>query len=578
MMRRTFCLALLVAVAAGPAWPRADAAVAPLSSPLDGKIAPGLARMLLAPSAPDTVAVWIFLADRGPEGPGKGAFLGACLSPRASARRLLRGGAPYDERDLPVASAYIDMLRPHLAKLRTASRYFNAVSAAVKTGELGRIAAFPFVARIDAVAVGRAEDAGRGGTARASATSLPVHEYGPSTYQLQQAGITALLERGVNGSGASTGSPPVFIGILDTGFDRRHVALRRVVVEAERDFINDDAVTANQPGDPPGQDFHGTEVLGVIAGLAEGELIGSAYGAHFALAKTEIASQEIMIEEDYWVAGIEWEDSLGVDVVTSSLGYIDWYTPAQLDGRTALSTRAASVAVSHGICVVNSAGNGGPAAMSLLAPADGDSVLTIGAVDRFGGIAQFSSRGPTADGRTKPDFAAMGVSDWTVSASDTAAYNALSGTSFSAPLFAGGVALLLELHPTWNPIQVREALRATASNSAFPNNTYGWGIPDFSLAAGFPSSLVSLGPHPNPFRGATTIRISMASPEVVTIKVYDAAGTLVRTLVDGELRGGVFEVTWDGTNNEGRQLASGVYFIRTRGHTFKTISKAVRVR
>ena len=571
------------------------------AAPVQAKCAPALAGILRSSPAPETLTVWIFFTGRRSEEGERSAGRRPCLSPRAAARRLMRSHSPYDERDLPVSRENIDALRPHLARLRHASRYFNAASALVARDEIEHIAAFPFVARLDAVAKGRvsgellsspggASGPGPGGASALAAggpslagglpwkspAAPPLHDYGPSIFQLEQASLTALLERGVNGSGASSGGDAVVIGILDTGFNRSHVALSHVVVEAEHDFVNDDAVTRNQPGDPAGQDSHGTEVLGVIAGLAEGELIGPAYGAHFALAKTEIFNQEIILEEDHWVAGIEWEDSLGADVVTTSLGYIDWYTPAQLDGQTALSTRAAAIAVSHGIVVVNSAGNRGPA--GLVAPADGDSVLTIGAVDRFGDVAGFSSRGPTADGRIKPDFVAMGVSSWTVSPVDTTRYNALSGTSFAAPLFAGGAALLLELHPDWSPAKLAGALRATSSNALAPNNTIGWGIPDFELAAGFPQSVVSLGPHPNPFHDATTIQVFLPSLEVVSVKVYDVRGSLVKTLLADGLRGGVFDVTWDGTNDSGREVASGVYFIRTAARSFKTSSKAVRLR
>lgn len=593
-------LAFWIAVAAWPVGPRAAAGAsvrvlpaAPGAAPVPAKCAPRLAGILRSFPAPDTVTVWIFFADRRPDGADRTAPARACLSPRAAARRLARSHSPYDERDLPVSREYINALRPHLARLRHASRYFNAVSALVASAELEKIAAYPFVARVDAVAAGRVEMespaapgepfgpgrtravGGSGGPER-FLRAPPIHEYGPSIFQLDQAFLTALLDKGVNGSGLSSGGAPVLIGILDTGFNRSHEALSHVVVEAEHDFVNDDAVTRNQPGDPAGQDFHGTEVLGVIAGRAEGELIGPAYGAHFALAKTEIVNQEIILEEDHWVAGIEWADSLGADVVSSSLGYIDWYTSAQLDGRTALSTRAAGIAVSHGIVVVNSAGNRGTA--GLIAPADGDSVLSIGAVDRFGAIAAFSSRGPTADGRIKPDFVAMGVSSWTVSPTDTAGYNALSGTSFSAPLFAGGAALLLELHPDWSPIDLSNALRATSSNSGFPNNTVGWGIPDFVLAAAYPRILGSLGAHPNPFRDATSLQFSFSNPEVVSVKVYDVRGSLMKTLIRDEPRAGVWRVTWNGTNEAGREVAAGVYFIRTVTRSFKTSAKVVRLR
>ena len=542
-----------------------------------GKCSPGLRGLLASVRPSDTVAVWIFLADRGtPEKRG----ISLCMSPRAADRRSLRGRSGADESDRAVFRGYVDSLRGRVTRIRHVSRFFNAVSVEVEARGIEALGACGFVKSIDRIASYgpgvRVPDPRGGSSPAPPAPAAHSSDYGASFDQLNQIGLVELLEGGYNGSGAAAGHSPVLIAILDTGFKLDHEALQDVEIEAQWDFVQGDSVVSNEPTDPPGQDMHGTTVLGVIAGHASGSLIGPVWGARYLLAKTEITNQEIPIEEDHWVAGLEWADSAGADVVSSSLGYIQWYTREQLDGRTALCTRAAGIAVSHGIVVVNSAGNQGAA--GLVAPADGDSVLAIGAVDQGGAVASFSSRGPTADGRTKPDFAAMGLDVRSVSYTEASGYAAYNGTSYAAPLVAGACAILLEMHPGWDPVAVRNALRATSSRSAFPDNEYGWGIPNAALASKYTGSFALPGAFPNPFESETRLQLSLSSSAPVTVRVYDCTGALVKTLVAGRPAQQSLTVTWDGTNERGERVASGVYFLRIDSATLKRSVKVVHIR
>jgi hypothetical protein len=232
-------------------------------------------------------------------------------------------------------------------------------------------------------------------------------------------------------------------------------------------------------------------VLSTIGGFTEGQLIGPAYAATYVLAKTERMFEEVVGEEDDFVRALEWADSIGVDIVSSSLGYYrfgnsaDDYTFADLDGNTATTTIACDIAAAKGITICTAAGNERLSSWGhIITPSDGDSVIAVGGVDAAGGFSSFSSPGPTADGRIKPDVAARGSGVTTALASDSLAYTSFSsGTSFSTPLVAGACALILQRNPEWGPMDVLEALREEASQSTTPDNDLGWGIIDAHQSA-----------------------------------------------------------------------------------------------
>ena len=316
---------------------------------------------------------------------------------------------------------------------------------------------------------------------------------GPSEMPYRQLHLRPLTDQGVDATG-------VRIAIFDTGFDTANPAFTGITITAQRDFVFDDSVVRDEPGkDVGGAQFHGTATWSLFAGDVPGRLHGIARGAHFILAKTEDIRTETRVEEDNYVAALEWADSIGVDIVSSSLAYLIFdngfrYTPSQLNGDVAVTTVAADMAAQRGILVVTAAGNEGPGSRSIWTPADGDSVLAIGAEDSLGTIASFSSRGPTADGRIKPDFTAPGVAVCVVEGAGSV--GRLDGTSFATPLLAASAALLKQLHSTLAPMALRAALRATATRRTAPDTIYGWGRPDISAAAVFPNGVTAIAPLP----------------------------------------------------------------------------------
>ncbi|HEX7342767.1 MAG TPA: S8 family serine peptidase, partial [bacterium] len=452
------------------------------SGPQAGTIHPALKGPSRFLTTGDSLDVWVMFSDRGFESAlalnRAIAQADESLLPHARQRRLkMNHPSLITEGDLPVNAAYVQAVLQIGGRYRTVSRYINALSLRVKQNHLQAIAELPFVLGIQPVAkAGRPPEPEGWGESAGQIPQPPgtdLLDYGPSFAQLSQINVIAAHDQGLSGAG-------VLVCLLDTGFFTDHEALIHQPVIAEWDFINNDPETQNQPGDSSSQHNHGTFTFSALGGAHEGDLYGPAYGATFIIGKTESVPFEQPIEEDWYLAGLEWADSLGADVVSTSLGYFDWYTFEDLDGNTCVTTIGVDNAVANGIVCVTAAGNErGSSWGHIIAPADADSVITVGAVNSQGQLASFSSPGPTYDGRIKPDVCARGVSTWCAApygSQPTTNYAGVGGTSLSTPLVGGSCALLLEAHPNWTPMQVRHALRETASNAATPDNDYGWGI------------------------------------------------------------------------------------------------------
>ena len=452
-------------------------------------ISPNLSSLLSSLSSTESVKIWVFFTDKGfftqeDYNKSKASFRNS-LCPAALKRRAKKG-VQVDFFDLPPNQNYVEEILSQGAKLRQKSRWLNAASFEIQAHKVKEIANLPFVRQIKRVAGFRREPIERGSYSDFSLekfTRLQYgRNYGPSLAQLDQINVPIVHDLGYKGQN-------VIVCMLDTGYKKDHQAFSLAFSEgrvlAEYDFINHDSNTQNEPGDSIGQHYHGTYCWSTLGGAFNGKLYGPAYGASFLLAKTEDISSETPIEEDNWVAGMEWGDSLGAEVISSSLGYFDWYAFQDFDGNTAVTTIAADIAASRGIVVCNAMGNEGPGYGTLIAPADADSILACGAVDASGNLAGFSSWGPTFDGRIKPEVVARGVDTYCAEAISTHDYAQVSGTSLSTPLVGGCAAVLLSAHPDWTVMQVREALMMTASKASSPDIQYGWGIVDLFSALNY---------------------------------------------------------------------------------------------
>lgn len=456
-----------------------QAAAAPI--PAAGKIHASIDQRL-SESKDGTARAWVFFTDKGFVSKAAEATAIARLDmtydSRALTRRLHRRTDPglTDARDLPVSQAYVDAVAGTGATVRHPSRWLNALSVVGTREQLTSIAALPFVTKVQAVRQAQrveVESVGPSAAAAPSQTALAgVPFYGESEEQIMQIELDQLHNLGFTGEG-------VVVGVLDTGFLRSHNAFNDpgnvLQVVAEFDFVNNDPTTSNQPGDPFGQHNHGTWILGTLGAYKPTELVGAAYDASFILCKTEDLASETPVEEDNYVAGLEFIELNGGDMATASLSYLDWYTQADLDGMTAVTTIAVNTATANGMYCLNSAANNGhdanPTTSSLGAPADALQVLSVGAADNTGAIAGFSSDGPSADGRIKPEILARGVNTRTVDVNSNNLYVGVGGTSLSCPLAAGAVACLIEAHPTWTVQQMRTYLMLTADDYLL-NGTY----------------------------------------------------------------------------------------------------------
>ncbi|MGA9115308.1 MAG: S8 family serine peptidase [Bacteroidota bacterium] len=546
-----------------------------------GTIGPLLEARMKEGDPGTTHLVWVFFRDKGPL-EAHPVFAGEGLVSRRSLLRRAKVMPPEcltDRADLPVHAPYVDALRPLTGWVKHPSRWLNAVSVVATSDQIRSISRLPFVRTLEPVGrYGRRTPPVEGaGDEAGSVAPDTVLNYGDSFNQLNQIGVPAVHATGNLGQG-------VLVGVFDNGVRLlTHEAFSSMQILATHDFVDHKvSVVPNNPSSAFGS--HGVNTLSIIGGNKPGKLIGPALGATFLLARTENDSSETPVEEDNWVAAIEWADSIGVDVTSTSLGYLGYNPPypgwtwQNMDGNTTVITRAADMAVARGICVFNSAGNEGnnPSHNTLVAPADGDSVMAVGGLNPNGTRWASSSVGPTSGAipRIKPDVMAQASGVWYASSTNPAGYgNFSAGTSFACPLAAGAAALILHARPGATPMQVAQAMKATAGNAGSPNNLTGWGTVNTPAAIAYLTAgeappeeepdAFRLGPnYPNPFNPTTTIEYVIPHTSAVSLRIYDMLGREVRTLVDETQGPSRYRILWNGTDDLGRGVASGVYLSR----------------
>lgn len=427
---------------------------------------------------------WIFFTDKNNSVYSR-SNPGAFLSQRAIDRRN-KSKVGIENSDLPVSEFYLNQLNDLGIEIICYSRWMNAVSAYLSDEDQAMLSQLPFVKQITPVKkyittdrdLYPSTDHTFNKTAETQATESV---FGFSDRQITMINLDTIFELGYTGEGMIIAQLDAGFFGVDTGAKYQSLWDKDQIIGYYNFPDHNNQVFNIYSG------YHGAWVLSVMGSEIEDEFSGSAPDAQFYLFRTEIADSEYVVEEDYWMMAAEKADSVGADIINSSLGYTEFddsttdHTYADLDGNTTLVTIAADMAAHKGILVCNSAGNEGWNAWHYIsAPSDGDSVFCIGAVDSAGNYAGFSGSGPSADGDVKPNVAAMGVNTACLDPGGFVTF--LSGTSLSSPVMAGACASLWSAFPDRTNMQIMSAVERSASRYLNPNDSIGYGIPNFGLA------------------------------------------------------------------------------------------------
>ena len=488
----------------------------------------------------------------------------AYLSPRALQRRANLGIA-IDEYDIPVNPQYLQAVADCGAELLNPSKWLNGVSVHVTDPAV--IEAINALGFVEVVRNCPNDPKAQEMKERWMADEMKAVEgsrgfrgyYGGAEAQVTQLKVDVLHEQGYDGTG-------IVVAILDGGFvgTENHACFDNMREEGRllgtRDFVYGSTSVYSQS-------THGTSCLSTMAAYVPNQMVGTAPKASYYLLHTEDGPNENIVEEYNWVSGAEYADSLGVDVCSTSLGYIgfdmsQWDHPFEhFDGHTAPMTIGAEIAASRGMICMNAASNEGDGVCTLGIPADAEHILTVGAVDENGYRANFSSVGPTYDGRIKPDVMAMGEGTYVASGDGGwwPYYNG-NGTSFATPVLAGAVACLRQARPYASVQEICDVIRSCGNRADNPDSKYGYGIPDFSQALELlhveeapaqNNNLINV--YPNPSQGEMHVVLNEGAKAELTI--FDFMGRQLYTYGFNGLNHTTLE-TYLNT------LGSGIYFIK----------------
>ena len=490
------------------------------------------------------------------------------FSSKAIERRQKSGINAPDFRDIPVYSGYIEQVSSLGFKLHCKSRWMNtALFKTVTAADINDLLSLPYVSNV------RIVKKPSGKSDHFDKLSFTTSQSGLPPYDRPIAMLNGLSvhSSGFDGKG-------ILIAVLDGGFKNADqvsslAALRnRNGISGTFDFVNNSPFVYDYHN-------HGTAVLSVLAGSIPEIIGGSAPGADFWLLRTEDTATEFPVEEDFWVAGAEFADSLGADIISSSLGYFTFDDPSMnykysdMNGNTTFVTRAADIAASKGILPVNSAGNERDNAwIHIIAPSDGDTVLAVGAVDGNNSISVFSSAGPSYDRRIKPDVVAQGVS--VPVQTNTPVVERAGGTSFSCPVISGMCACIMQAVPEATSSDIIAALQSSSDRFLSPDSLYGYGIPDIVRAIKLLQERFVIKPedgsivYPNPFTDRLKITFREI-PSRLMVEIFNSNGKLISIT-------NYPEYVSRSVDLEGlRNLAAGIYFIRLTSpvniHTHKVI-------
>ena len=489
------------------------------------------------------------------------------LTEKAIQRRV-REKFAVDSLDLPVTAAYLQGISANSQELLYVSKWLNAAVVVTDAAGKKNMEALPFVQKVEWVAKGFIAKTGNRTVPEISqkptknqkwAIEESYREAAAYDFQNDLLGIPAMHQAGFTGKG-------ITVAVFDSGFPGLEKATPFAHVFTNKRIVGQLNVVRPWIKEVFRDHEHGTQVASLILANQAGTLVAGAHQAQVIFAITEDVATEYPIEELNWVRAAEYADSLGVDIINSSLGYLDFdepsltYTTAQLDGKTTYVTRGATLAAKRGILVVNSVGNYGSAgSSSLVAPADAQGILAVGSVNASSVVSTFSSRGPTADGRIKPELVAFGQNPVLIRGSGQV--SAAAGTSFSAPQLTALAAGLWEAKPEWTKDELLTNLIKSGTQYATPDQNLGYGIPNFRSA--YYGALLGLNEevesgssiYPNPLR-SESLHIRFGKELRVTLQILDGSGR--RVVEQVEERNAIQEPFVFNLSD----LPAGIYFLQ----------------
>ena len=496
----------------------------------------------------------------------------AFLSQRALVRRMHQR-IPIGWNDIPVVQSYVDSIASTGVNIYNRSRWLNfiTIDTTGAPNAMKKIGQFPFVKSHKPVG-----DVLLGPPTMKLPPSGDIN-YGTSEKQASLIGAECLHKKGYRGAG-------MVIAVIDDGFYHANS------LPLFDSLWYNNQILGTKDFSAPGsnvfeEDTHGMCVLSTMGGNMNGTLVGTAPKASFWLLRSEVAATENMIEEYNWVAAAEFADSVGADIITSSLGYTTFDNPAQnqtyadMNGRTAVCSVAATIAAEKGIVVLVAAGNSGATNWHYIgAPADADSILSVGAVNGSGVKASFSSFGPTVDQRVKPDVMAVGAN--AIIAKPNGGINPANGTSFATPELAGAVACLWQANPFSKNMDIVRAVQQSASQYTSPDSAMGYGIPNVCKASDLLGNQLlsseiqhdSLWIYPNPFQDGINVFYYTDTDNYYQVELYDRQGKLLYNGIDQGI-GKQYNVVNIG-NIAG--MPAGLYLLRLSNSTFSYQRKIIK--
>ncbi|SHI78673.1 Por secretion system C-terminal sorting domain-containing protein [Mesonia phycicola] len=437
-----------------------------------------------------------------------------------------------DERDVPINEAFVTTIKNQTGiEVKAKSKWFNCVHVLGSVEDINALSSFSFVDKIlfaDTSLNNKIKTTEQEVFTEKHLESFVDFNYGNTSVQIEMLHVDYLHENNYTGEG-------MLVAVMDAGFPEVNTLAGFSRLRNNNDLIGGyDFVDRTANYDAFAGSSHGTLVLSNMAGYIQNSFVGTAPDASYYLFRTEDTNSETPLEESYWVEAAERADSLGVDVINTSLGYSSFdnpnhsYTPADMDGDTAFITKGANIAVEKGILVVVSAGNSGNSTSFniIAAPADGQ-VYSVGAVDATEQYASFSSIGPTADGRVKPDGMAQGSSATVIDTNNQV--TTANGTSFSSPIMAGAITSLWQSNPNKTNLEIMQLVRESSSLYTSPTNQMGYGIPNFETALKNLSDTIynqqNIKVYPNPV--SKILYIQKQKQESLSVKIYNLLGKLV---------------------------------------------------